>query len=412
MSRAAVVVQALSPTCDGTAPTIELVDTVERLSSLHNDWRRLHNDARHNSIFSSWEWQSLWWRHYGHVDGLRILVAKNGGRIAGILPLYVRRENVCGVSTRVLRLIGTGGDTSPDYLGPLLERENEDTVCAQLVNHIFTELDGWDVAHFSDVHLGTCFTAATRHFAERRGLSCYSHEPRHIPVIELPASWEQYLAGFGRDRRNRIRRLRRKLEADLAARFYVWDDPQTLNAAIAQLIALHRLRWQHRENGGAFRSAAYVGLHSDVIRDCFARGWIRLYCLDIGGRLAAMYYCYRFRNEIFYFQSGFDPAFEAYSPGQALLGFAVEHAIAEGNRVFDLLKGDHHYKFQWATGNRETAGLSIYRPTLAGRMAELRWQTAPATARTLRRWIGIGQPLDHVAGPKQGITISTPQGDQ
>ncbi|MBI3775670.1 MAG: GNAT family N-acetyltransferase, partial [Gammaproteobacteria bacterium] len=122
----------------------------------------------------------------------------------------------------------------------------------------------------------------------------------------------------------------------------------------------------------------------------FARGWLRLYCLEINQRLAAIYYCYRFRNEIFYFQSGFDPAYEAYSPGQALLGFAVEHAISEGNQVFDLLKGDHHYKSQWANSSRETTGIAVYRPTLAGHMAKLRWQTAPAAVRILKHWMSVG----------------------
>lgn len=373
-----------------TVPSIELVDRKERFYGLRRDWDRLLEHAQHTSIFSSWEWQALWWKHYGNTAELRILVAKSGEHITGILPLYIRNENVCGVRTRVLRLIGTGGDTSPDYLGPLLAREAADAVCDQLVDYLCNQLHGWDIAQLVDIHPGTNFAAAVQRYADHHGYACFMNQARHILTIKLPTSWNQYLAKFDRDRRNRIRRLRRKLETDLGARFYVWDDGQALKPVIAQLIALHRLRWKNRENGGAFRSQAYVGLHSELIHACFERGWLRLYCLEINQRLAAIYYCYRFRNEIFYFQSGFDPAFEAYSPGQALLGFAVEHAIGEGNQIFDLLKGDHHYKSQWANSSRETTGVAVYRPTLAGRMAKLRWQTAPTAGRTLKHWMGVG----------------------
>lgn len=317
-----------------TVSTTEVVDTAEGFLALRRDWNRLLDEARHASVFSSWEWQSLWWRYYGNADGLRVVVAKCAGRITGILPLYIRRENVCGVSARVLRLVGTGGDTSPDYLGPLLSRDADDAVCEQLVGHVVNLLNEWDVARFSDIHTGTCFASAVKRCAERQRLSCFADETRHLPIIELPSTWEQYLARFDRDRRSRIRRVRRKLETGLAARFYVWDDPDTLNAAIAQLIALHRLRWQHRENGGAFRSSAYVGAHSDLIRGCFPRDWIRLYCLEINQRLAAIYYCYRFRNEIFYFQSGFDPRVRGLFPRPGTAW--VRHRARDRRRQPDL----------------------------------------------------------------------------
>jgi CelD/BcsL family acetyltransferase involved in cellulose biosynthesis len=101
------------------------------------------------------------------------------------------------------------------------------------------------------------------------------------------------------------------------------------------------------------------------MKDCLERDWLRLYCLEVDGEIAAMSYCYRFRNRVFLMQSGYDPALSRFKPGNVLLGYALEHAMAEGNEVFDFLRGDHRYKQELATGDRDTTYAALFRPTVA-----------------------------------------------
>jgi CelD/BcsL family acetyltransferase involved in cellulose biosynthesis len=100
------------------------------------------------------------------------------------------------------------------------------------------------------------------------------------------------------------------------------------------------------------------------MKECLQRDWLRLYCLEIGGEIAAMIYSYRFRKHVFLVQAGFDPAYAKLSPGNVLLGYALEHAIGEGNAVFDFLRGEHSYKQMLATGSRETVSVTAFRQTL------------------------------------------------
>ena len=117
-----------------------------------------------------------------------------------------------------------------------------------------------------------------------------------------------------------------------------------------------------------------------------ARGWLRLYCLELDGVIAAITYCYRFRNRVFLMQAGFDPKLAKSNPGKALLSYALEHAIGEGNEVFDFLKGEHRYKDELATGHRETRGVRVFRNTLGGIAYRLRRVVLPLwKARLLRR---------------------------
>ena len=129
------------------------------------------------------------------------------------------------------------------------------------------------------------------------------------------------------------------------------------------------------------------------MKACLPRGWLRLYCLEVDGEIAAMIYCYRFRNGIYCMQTGFDPDLGKLKIGNVLLGHAFEHAIGEGNSVFDFLRGDHDYKDQLASEHRETRIVAVFRATPAALVYRLRKVLLPlAKARLLRRAPGKLRP--------------------
>lgn len=77
------------------------------------------------------------------------------------------------------------------------------------------------------------------------------------------------------------------------------------------------------------------------------------------------------------FQGGFDPSYEDLSPGQVLLAYEIEHAIAEQNRGFDLLKGNHDYKRSIAKSRRGTITITSYQRTLPALMYRVRTEYLP-----------------------------------
>ncbi|MHB8744856.1 MAG: GNAT family N-acetyltransferase [Sulfuricaulis sp.] len=357
---------------------IQVIDTTEGLQALRDDWNRLLDCAESVSIFSSWEWQFHWWKNYGKHRSLRVLVVKNDDKILGILPLYIQSITFFRfLPLAVLRLVGTGGDTSPDYMGPLLEPGSEQDACLALSEFILHELAGWDILDFTDMPDSLALAKTLADMSDRDGLSHYNDATSSIPIIRLPATWEDYLSQLHRDRRYRVRKLRRKLVEAFTVVFYALENRDRLDEVIDLLINLHQLRWENRKQGGSFASPEYINFHRDAIKACFDRDWIRLYCLELNGKIMAIYYCYRFRNEVLYFQSGFDPAFEDFVPGQILLGYAVEHAIQEGNKVFDLLKGTYRYKTEWANDHRQTCDLSIYRKNIRAQLVRTRLKRLP-----------------------------------
>jgi CelD/BcsL family acetyltransferase involved in cellulose biosynthesis len=373
---------------------IQVIDTTEGLKALQDDWDKLLGHAEYASVFSSWEWQYHWWKHYGKHHALRILVVRNENKVVGILPVYIQSVTFFRfLPLSILRLVGTGGDTSPDYICSLLEPEFELVANSALSEFILHKLSAWDVLDFTDMPRNLGLVKVLTDMCDRDGLSYDSSSNTTIPIIRLPATWEEYLSSRHKDYRYEVRKSRRKASEVFTVNFHVWESYDRLDEVIDRLISLHKLRWQQSsKQSTAFASPEYIAFHRDAIKTCFNRDWIRLYCLTFDTKIVAIYYCYRFRNEVLHFQSGFDPAFEDYAPGHVLMGYAVEHAINEGNKVFDLLKGQHPYKKKWANDSRQTCGLSVYRANLRGRAYEVRTKHLPAlkkAAKSALRSIGL-----------------------
>ena len=364
---------------------IQFLTSSQDFARLAPEWTRLHASARAAGVFNSWLFQYQWWQIYGGKQPLRILVALERGETVGILALYIQRVVMLGVPVRVLRFVGTGADTHPDDLGPMLAPGRESAAALKLARAAL-RLSGFDVAVLSDIDPESVFALAVERAANETGRPLLTEASERIAYIDLPASWGAYLQSLKSDRRTRLKSARRKAQSAHAARFFVWDDRANLDRAIDRLADLHRNRWAEAGGTQSFATPEYLEFHRQAMKSAFARGWLRLYCLELDGEIAAITYCYRFRNRVYLMQAGFDPRLAKSNPGKVLLGYALEHAIGEGNQLFDFLKGEHRYKDQLATGYRSTRGVRVFRNTPAAIAYRLRRVWLPQwKARLLRR---------------------------
>jgi CelD/BcsL family acetyltransferase involved in cellulose biosynthesis len=340
---------------------LRIVEDIEGFRALQDAWTRLLAQAQAPTVFNTWEWQFLWWKHYGDNQPLRIVVVSEGEEIVGILPLYIQTRRVWGrLPVRVARFVATGGDTAPDYLGPILHRDHAEEASSRLATFLSTEFQGWDVMVLTDISQGSAFESAMLRIWAANDQSVEWGISARISYVQLPPSWQDYLATLDSKRRHTMRSGRQKLEAVPGARLFRWDDADTLDQAVDRLIELHHARWRGRADKYAFSSSEYVNFHRELMRVLAQRGWLRLYGVAIGDDVVAMLYCYGFNGTVSYFQGGFDPAYQNLRLGTCLIGYAIERAIAEGGSEFDMLRGEYDYKKQWAKEVRQTQCLTVY----------------------------------------------------
>jgi CelD/BcsL family acetyltransferase involved in cellulose biosynthesis len=302
------------------------------------DWRRLAERAGH--VFATREWLLTWWRHYGKARHQLIGLARAGGELVAIVPLYEWWQH--GIP--VLRFVGHGPS---DQLGP---------ICAPLSEGAI------------DVGVGRAMgavplrrfvliaeqVAGDQRFGDLTGARSLYREASPVLRFEHD-SWDEFVRGRGRNFRQQARRFPRKLSELGDVSYRLATDPERLQRDLDTLFHLHRQRWGSAAS--AFLEAERF--HREFATHAFHRGWLRLWFLEIDGRPIAALHGFRFAGSESAYQAGRDLAFERQPVGFVLLMHAVREARADGMREYRLLRGGDAYKERFATSDPglETFGL-------------------------------------------------------
>ncbi len=344
---------------------IERVTSLQSFDALEADWRALETGSARNSVFLGWDWQRLWWTHYGCGRQLRILVARAGNKVVGIFPLYLEHHRVARIlQVRKLRPIGAGGDTAPDDLGILSDPSCEEAVTQAFVHHILTRCERWQLLDLVDLPSDSPLVDCLARRASHRPALIERAPPNLITYGELPADWDRYRQSLSRNRREVLGRKRRKFEQQPGARFHQIVDDAQIDPAFDRLAELHRRRWQGRTEELSFTSEQYLGFHRDMMHALLHRKRLLFYALEMNGEIIAMFYGFRHAQTCYYFQAGFDPQHAALSPGEVLMGYVIEAAIDAGCTRFDMLKGDYDHKRHFFAQTRQTVDIRVHRPGL------------------------------------------------
>jgi CelD/BcsL family acetyltransferase involved in cellulose biosynthesis len=345
-----------------TAPVDLLELHAEPFESLEADWRRLGEAS--GNVFSTWEWASVWWRHFG--EGRRPLTAvlRGGeGEAVAILPLYLGFER----PLRVARFIGHGAG---DELGPVCA-PGDGSAEAALAGT--AKQLGWDVL-LADRMPG-------EGHAERLGGRLLRRDAS--PVVDFPeGGWDEYLATRSSNFRSQVRRKERKLEREHGLTYRLSEDPDRLSADLATLFDLHEARWAGESSGAL--AGSRVAFHNDFAAVAQERGWLRLWLAEIDGRAVAAWYGFRFGGADWYYQFGRNPDWDKSSVGLVLLGHTVRDAVESGQRQYRLLRGGEGYKDRFATGDPGLESVAVARGP-RGRLAVGAAATGLALPGPLRR---------------------------
>lgn len=365
--------------------SFSVIDQPEELAGIRQEWQALLLQSDANPLFSSWELADIFWQVYARdQDRLRIVCVREGRQLLALFPFYLRRRHLMRVvPLRALHWLGTGGDTSPDYLGGIVHRQYGDQYDAWLAQALVMLRDQFDVADLRDMQRAVDVMVLQR--AAAMPMLHAACRERTIMVAALTPDWDAYLARLSANRRQQIRRARRKVfeqEGMVLDRLCHADQ---LEEWFSELVRLHHKRWQQKGEGEhAFRTSHYNQFHRSFMGAMLEGNALRLWGLKKDGRLVAMLYCLSDGHTTFYYQGGFDTDYDELKPGMVLMSCAMEEAIREGCREFNMMKGDYDFKRSLAKETASTWNLLLVRAGLVGVLYQLRCILLPAVKRWLR----------------------------
>lgn len=167
-------------------------------------------------------------------------------------------------------------------------------------------------------------------------------EDESVAVLDLPASYEDWLGSLGKKQRHEVRRKRRRFAEEFGA---IRIERHTTDS-IQVFSTMHRLSAGEK---GQFMTGPMEDYFTQLLRTAGAS--IHLLVCDEVARAAA----FGFETEAgyFYYNSAYDPAAAMASPGIVLFSSMIETEIERGASVFDFLKGDEPYKFRHGAEKRQ-----------------------------------------------------------
>jgi CelD/BcsL family acetyltransferase involved in cellulose biosynthesis len=194
--------------------------------------------------------------------------------------------------------------------------------------------------------------------APSAGLTCRVDVEDRCPVIDLPESWEAYLAGLSGKDRHELRRKLRRAEAG-RPRVEVARTGAAMSVLMDGFIALHR---RSKVGKARFMDDAMEVFFREVGQSLAAAGLAALWMLWLEDRPAAALFCLEQAGTVSLYNSGFDPDARAMSPGVVLIARTIEDAIARGFRRYDFLRGEEAYKYGFGAVPTEVLRVILERP--------------------------------------------------
>ena len=321
----------------------EVVDSVEGLEWLANQWRELWWADPSATPFQSPDWLIPWTRHLWGGGKLRVFTVRQYGRLTALAPFFLWGF---GGRPQVLRLSFLGSGIS-DYLDMVCAPE----CAAEATGAVLARLtDGeaeWDVCDLQE--LRACSPLLRCAGVKHNGCSV-------CPMLPLRGSLREQLRGVDGTFRRSLRTAEKRLRERGAVEF-VRADAGSCDRLLHRLFELHAGRWYERGERGMFATDRLRAFHRETAARFCAQGILRLYGLMVDGQPVAVQYNFAAKRRAYAYQAGFDVAWGRESPGAVLLAHSIDDAIAEGAREFDFLRRPEPFKYAWGAVDAFTSRL-------------------------------------------------------
>lgn len=352
---------------------LEVVGDPQRFRSLSDPWSSLLDSSGQDSPTLSPTWVLAWWEVFSRLGGRELSSCAfwDGDRLVALAPLQRRTLLYRGLlPLRRIELLCSGepvdDEVHSEYLGVVVERGHEGPAAAALATAVSEgHLGPVDEFHLPFVNGEDVVPPLLRDAFRARGWAADLGVASHAPFVQLPSSWEAYLAALPSRRRKAIRGSEMHLEswADGQLQEHVALDEAGLARGRTILERLHSARWQAAGQSGVFASERFSAFHDRVMPALLSFGALELMWLEARGEPIAALYNIVWKGKVHQYQAGRRADLPSQlRPGFAIHARAIRRAIDRGRSEYDFLGGTSHYKTQWAQATRPLLTLSARRP--------------------------------------------------
>lgn len=332
-------------------------------AAVRQQWQNIYA-ASDCSPFSSWEWMSTWFRHFGEDRSPVILTVHRGSDPIAILPLFREKKRFAGMRINRLGMMGEGVGGA-DHLDIISSPEDRLDAIESILEYL-NDSETCETVAFENMDGGSATLETLRKHATRSDMR-YSRSSESVfavcPQIDLSAGWESVLAESRRS--DNFKRKFKKLAKMPGFEFRSVTSPAEAGDAFERFLDLHEKRWAATGGSELSGHPRLISFQRQVVDDLAVAGMIRFDELWLDGECRSSIYGLDNGRTFYYYNSGYDLDFANLSVGLVLLGLSVQAAVERGATLYDFLRGDETYKSDWANRRSELVNMTFSRSTPA-----------------------------------------------
>lgn len=328
------------------------------LKEIREDWTDLF--AKTNcALFLSWEWISAWHEKLAPKRSIYLLKAYRNAELVGILPLGLQTKKVLGMRFSQLGFLGEeiGG---ADYLDLIASEENKAEIWREIFEFLRKEKD-YDSINLETVAQNSATVSILESLCESNSEFTLKTKLSSVcPQIELENGWEQIL--LESKRKDNFKRRLKKLEKMKGFEFRSVINKNEISEAFERFVFLHEKRWENNGGSEATGLPQLMKFHRLAVKELAEKQLVRFDEIWVEGACRASVYGLDDGKTFNYYNAGYDLDFAKHSVGLVLIGLSIKSAVERGNRLYDFLRGEENYKFDWSNLCINTINIQLSRP--------------------------------------------------
>jgi CelD/BcsL family acetyltransferase involved in cellulose biosynthesis len=305
--------------------------TDESFDSLASYWTNPGNALNWSSPFVLPAWLKVWWQVFGAEAEMNLSAVRQGDEIIGIAPLLVREGRAS--------LIGSADVC--DYLDFVVAPGME----ADFFSVLLDDLKQKGINHLDLESLRPDSTVLTNlvGVARNQGYEVLC-QPVDVSVeLDLPSTWEEYLALLTAKQRHEVRRkLRRLLEA-VNVEHHCLELNQEIEAYMETFLRLFSLSQEDKASFMTPKTELFFRSLAEAMANI---GLLRFGIIKLDTQPAAMTMGFDYDDTHYLYNSAYDPQFDYLSVGLLCKVLCLKESIERGRKKWDFLKGGEVYKYR------------------------------------------------------------------
>ena len=303
----------------------------ESLDGVTSSWDRLRHSLEWGSIFVLPAWLKAWWEAFGGEDELHLLTLRDGQKVIGFAPLMVNNDTASFI----------GSPDVCDYLDFAIAPGEESDFFEVLLDD--SRKKGIKKLDLRPVLPDSSVLKYLLSIARKRGydVNC---SPEDVSLeLNLPTTWNEYLATLSSKQRHEVRRKLRRLWEAGNVEYRCIEVDREVGDHLDVFLKLFALS---KDEKASFMNPQMEFFFRSLTKAMAEIGLLRLGVLKLDKVPAAMTMGLDYDDSHYLYNSAYDPQFAHLSVGLLSKVLCLKESIQKGRRKWNFLKGAEPYKYQ------------------------------------------------------------------